>query len=157
MRCNRTFFWIAVLVIPIFNELFDPNSIFLMPYPQPNSFRVPPRGGFTLGILWNFERECSFGISLSENYWRSNPKPKSTFLNNMGSEIVSLGVWGFNEIIYHYDLISSSTLFRSMKICTRRYEVIVVDNFRWTPKHQEKLFLIQYCLEMLNRVALKIG
>ena len=47
-------------------------------------------------------------------------KLNSTFLNNMGSEIVSLGVWGSKEIIYHYDFIPSSTLFRSMKLCTKR-------------------------------------
>ena len=33
----------------------------------------------------------------------------------MGSEMVSLGVWESKEIIYHYDFIPSSTLFRSMK------------------------------------------
>ena len=32
-----------------------------------------------------------------------------------------------------YDLISSSTLFRGMKFRTRRYEVIVVDNFSRSP------------------------
>ena len=34
----------------------------------------------------------------------------------MRSEIVSLGVWGSKEIIYQYDFIPSSTLFRSMKL-----------------------------------------
>ena len=47
-------------------------------------------------------------------------KLNSTFLNTMRSEIVSLGVWGSKEIIYHYDFIPSSTLFRSMKFRTKK-------------------------------------
>ena len=42
----------------------------------------------------------------------------STFMNNTSLEIVSLGVWGPKEIIYHYDFISSSTLIFSMKFQT---------------------------------------
>ena len=47
----------------------------------------------------------------------------------MGSETVSLGVWESKEIIYHYDFIPSSTLFHSMKLCTK----IIF-------RHGEKLF-----------------
>ena len=42
-------------------------------------------------------------------------KLDSIFLNKMTLKIVSLGVWESKEIIYHYDFIPSSTLFRSMK------------------------------------------
>ena len=61
------------------------------------------------------KRGCTFGIRLSRNYWRFYQKLNSTFLNNMESELVSLGVWESKEIIYHYDFIPSSTLFRSIK------------------------------------------
>ena len=46
-------------------------------------------------------------------------KLNSTFLNKMRLKIVSLDVWGPGEIIYHYDFIPSSTLFRSMKFRTQ--------------------------------------
>ena len=46
-------------------------------------------------------------------------KFNSTFLNKMRLKIVSLDVWGPGEIIYHYDFIPSSTLFRSMKFRTQ--------------------------------------
>ena len=50
----------------------------------------------------------------------------------MESELVSLGVWESKEIIYHYDFIPSSTLFRSMKLCTKRRNQKI--------RHGKKLF-----------------
>ena len=85
-----------------------------------STFKIYLDGGIMIFLqtflsLPDCKRGCTFGSRLSRNYWRFYQKLNSTFLNNMESELVSLGVWESKEIIYHYNFIPSSTLFRSMK------------------------------------------